>query len=73
MTDCTAVFGHPWHADSGVIDFMKFAGALGRSSGQEPDKSRRAYNFLPKNTTEHDLKAIEKKIMHKLEDRCEVR
>lgn len=52
---------------------MKFAVALGRSPGHGPDKARRAYNFLPKHTTEYDLKAIEKKIMHKLEDRCEVR
>ena len=51
---------------------MKFAVALGRSPGHGPDKARRAYNFLPKHTTEYDLKAIEKKIMHKLEDRCEV-
>eukprot|EP00903_Cladosiphon_okamuranus_P009058 g8660.t1 len=59
-------------ADAGGIDFMKFAVALGRSPGHGPDKSRRAYNFLPKHTTEYDLKAIEEKIMHKLEDRCEV-
>lgn len=52
---------------------MKFAVALGKSPGHGPDKARRAYNFLPKHATEYDLSAIEKKIMHKLEDRCEVR
>ncbi|CAN0267089.1 unnamed protein product [Ectocarpus sp. 8 AP-2014] len=63
------LYGDP---DSESIDFMKFAVALGKSPGHGPDKSRRAYNFLPKHTTEYDLKVIEKKIMHKLEDRCEV-
>lgn len=59
--------------ESGTIDFMKFAVALGKSPGHGPDKSRRAYNFLPKHTMEYDLKSIERKIVHKLEDRCEVR
>lgn len=52
---------------------MKFAVALGKSPGHGHDKTRRAYNFLPKHDMEYDLKAIEKKIVHKLEDRCEVR
>lgn len=52
---------------------MKFAVALGKSPGHGPDNTRRAYNFLPKHTTEYDLNSIEKKIIHKLEDRCEVR
>lgn len=53
---------------------MKFAVAVGKSPGHGPDKAGRgAYNFLPKHTTEYGLKAIERKIMHKLEDRCEVK
>lgn len=52
---------------------MKFAVALGKSPGYGPDKTRRTYNFLPKHDMEYDLNAIEKKIVHKLEDRCEVR
>lgn len=57
---------------SGTIDFMKFAVALGKSPGHGLDKTRQAYNFLPKNATDYDLRAIEEKIVHKLEDRCEV-
>lgn len=59
-------------ADSGTIDFKKFAIALGKSPGHGPDKARRTYNFLPKANTDHDLGEIEKKIVQKLQDRCEV-
>lgn len=71
LMKCTSSPRPQW-LDSGTIDFMKFAVALGKSPGHGPDKTRRAYNFLPKHTVEYDLKAIERKIIHKLEDRCEV-
>lgn len=59
-------------ADSGTVDFTKFAVSLGRLPGHGSDKAGRVNSFLPKHTVEHDVDAIEKKIIHKLEGGCEV-
>ncbi|CAM9163822.1 unnamed protein product, partial [Discosporangium mesarthrocarpum] len=58
--------------ETGTIDFLRFATALEKSPGHGPNKSRGWYNFLPQNSKEFDLKSLETRIVHKLEDRCQV-
>ena len=60
-------------ADSGTVDFTKFAASFGKLPAHDSDKAGRANNFLPKHAVEYDINAIEKKIIHKLEGGCEVR